>query len=49
MGKTSIAAKYCTNNTAQDYGPTVGGVYYKKESRDQFGDTFTQNIWDTAG
>lgn len=49
VGKTSIAAKYCTNNTAQDYGPTVGGVYYKKESRDQFGDTFTQNIWDTAG
>jgi GTPase SAR1 family protein len=30
VGKTSIAARYCSNNSAQDYGPTVGGVYYKK-------------------
>lgn len=49
VGKTSIAAKYCSNKSAQDYGPTVGGVYYKKESTDRSGDTFTQNIWDTAG
>jgi hypothetical protein len=49
VGKTTIAAKYCSNSAAQDYGPTVGGVYYKKESADRSGDTFTQNIWDTAG
>lgn len=49
VGKTSIAARYCSNNSAQDYGPTVGGVYYKKEISSKSGDYLAQSIWDTAG
>jgi len=31
VGKTTLATHYCLGNGTQQYGPTVGGVYFKKD------------------
>jgi GTPase SAR1 family protein len=49
VGKTSIATNYCIGTTTKHYGPTIGGVYFKKELKLECGTVITVNIWDTAG
>jgi len=49
VGKTSLVTKYCLGASSQEYGPTVGGVYYKKDVKMRSGIVMTLNIWDTAG
>jgi len=49
VGKTSLVSSYCLGTNKQKYGPTVGGVYFKKEGITKNGEKITINIWDTAG
>jgi small GTP-binding protein len=49
VGKTSIATCYCLGALNKQYGPTIGGVYFKKECKLMSGAQITINIWDTAG
>lgn len=49
VGKTSLATKYCIGANTNQFGPTVGGVYFKKDYKLRSGQNISQNIWDTAG
>jgi GTPase SAR1 family protein len=30
VGKSTLASRYITGKVVKEYGPTVGGVFYKK-------------------
>ena len=49
VGKSSIASRYITGKVIKDYGPTLGGVFYKKDYIIESGTKLTLNLWDTAG
>lgn len=33
VGKTSIATSYCMGALNKHFGPTIGGVYFKKDCK----------------
>ena len=49
VGKSSIITRYLTGNINTEYGPTVGGVFYKKDHQIDSNMVVTLNFWDTAG
>ena len=49
VGKTTLARQYTGAGSNAEAGPTVGGVYYKKENQLLTGESFPLHIWDTAG
>jgi small GTP-binding protein len=49
VGKSTLASRYITGTIVSEYGPTVGGVFYKKDHSIGNGHKLTLNLWDTAG
>lgn len=49
VGKTTLATRYCLGDSGGAFGPTVGGVYFKKDLQAKGGVGVALHIWDTAG